>query len=203
MGILGRAVVAWWDDMIDFFIVNLLWLALTFTLIGLPPALAAMYQMAAHSVERNLVDWRKFLAAFRHNFIAAWRWGLLQLIIYGVGIFNFLYYSYAEGDLWVVLRLIWFFVLFTLTVLNIFYWPFFFQEEDRRIMNTYRNVLVMLAVHTGRAAFVVVFTIVYGMFSVMTGVLLTFATMPIITLMATLLVFDVLKPHRQSPLVSR
>ncbi len=203
MSLLWRAMVAWWDDMIDFFIVNLLWLALSLTVIGIPPALAAMYQMAAHSVERDLVDWRKFITAFRQHFFAAWRWGMLQLVIYGIGGFNFLYYAQAEGGFWVVLRVVWFAVLVGLTVLNIFYWPFYFQEDDRRLKNTYRNILVMLTVHTGRAAFVVVFTVIYGVFSVATGVLLTFATMPLITLLATLLVYDVLKPHRQTPLISR
>lgn len=203
MTIVWRAVVAWWDDMFDFFILNLLWLALSLTLIGFFPALAAMYQMAAHSVERDLMDWRKFAAALRALWLPSWRWGLLQLLIYGVGLFNFLYYQFAEGSLWVLLRVVWFVVLFVLTVMNIFYWPFFLQQEDRRLLNTYRNIIIMFAEHMGKAGFIVVFTIAFVVLSILTGVLLTFVTMPMVTLVSTLLVYDVLKPHRKTPFLSR
>ena len=97
----------WWRDVIDFAFLNVLWIGCSITIIGAAPALAAMHQLAVHATTDDYVDWRTFFRAFRQHALPAWRWGLLQLAVYGVIAVNLLYYAEIDGLLIDILRVLW------------------------------------------------------------------------------------------------
>ncbi len=191
------AVGTWWKNLIDYAILNVLWIGFSLTLIGGPPALAAMYQLAAHNTEGDYADWRAFFGAMKQLFIPAWRWGLLQLGVYGVGGFNLLYYSVTSGPAVVALRVAWLTGLAAWTVLNLFFWPFYLQQDDQRIANTYRNALVFVTTQPGLALGVAIVSVAILALCVVTVILFAFAVLPLIALVATFTVQSVLEPHRQ------
>jgi uncharacterized membrane protein YesL len=194
---LRLAVAAWWKNLLAYTVLNVLWIGFSLTIVGGPPALAAMYQLAAHDAEDDYVDWRAFFGAMKRLFGPAWRWGALQLVVYGVIGFNLLYYSPAGGTLIAALRAAWGIGLVVWTVLNVFYWPFFLQQEDQRLANTYRNILVLVAAQPGLVLGVTLLSVAILALAVATVIVFAFAVLPLIALLATFAVIHVLEPHRQ------
>jgi uncharacterized membrane protein YesL len=182
---LRLAFAAWWRELIDYAVLNVLWVGCSLSIVLGPPAFAAMYQMASDSADRHVADWQSYFAAIKKLFFPAWRWGLLQLAVYGIGGFNFLYYSYASGTCWALLRGVWFVCLTVWTVLNVFYWPFYMEQTDRRIKNTYRNVLVLCATRPGMVVGVALVTVAVTALSAGTVILCAFGVMPLVALIGT------------------
>ncbi len=186
----------WWRDLIDYAVLNLLWIGFSLTVIGGPPALAAMYRMAADSADGDYVDWRQFGAAMKALVVPAWRWGLLQLGVYGVIGFNLLFYSHESGVFWAILRLCWFAGLVIWSALNLFYWPFFLEQDDRRITTTYRNTMVFSITRPGLVFGLVVLSVAVIVVSAMTVILFAFAVLPLVALMTTYAVREALAEAR-------
>lgn len=183
--VLWQTLRVWWRELIAYAVVNVAWVGLTLSVIGAPPALAAMYQIARGSLDGDPVEPRQYLAVVRRLFWPAWRWGLLQIAVYGLIAFNFLYYSYSGGTIWTVLRLLWFAGLIVWTLLNLFYWPFFLAQADRRIATTYRNAAVFAGTRPVLAGGVAVLTVLTVLGSAATVVLFAFAVMPLTSLLAS------------------
>lgn len=195
---LGLAISTWWRNLFNYTVLNVLWIGFSLTIIGGPPALAAMYQLAANNTENDYADWRAYFGAMKRLFVPAWRWGLVQFVVYGIGGFNLLYYSATSGSLIAALRIGWGVGLAVWTVLNLFYWPFYLQQDDQRITTTYRNVLVMIVTQPGLALGVAILSVVIVVLSALSVILFAFAVLPLLALLATFAVQSALEPHRHA-----
>lgn len=193
------ALSTWWRDIVEYAVLNLLWLGLTLTIIGAPPATAAMYQMAYSSIDRDYIGFRPFFRALRDLFFPAWRWMFLQIVPYGIILFNLLYYTYATGTLWTLLRIIWITGFCLLSVLNIYFWAFFVRQDDRRFTTTYRNVLVMVARHPLLVLSTAFWVLLILVVSLWTRLLVPFGMMALVALFATSAVHSALASARPSP----
>lgn len=137
--VLGRALRLWWDDWVPFLVLNAVWFVLQLPVVTGPPATAALYAMVQES--HDAVYWgpRDAWAAFRRLFWPAWRWGLPNLLLLVVALFNFAAYWDSPGITWALLRLLWGLTLVAWFGLNLFYWPFWLAQEDKSLRTTYAN----------------------------------------------------------------
>lgn len=137
--ILGRALRLWWDEWVPFLTLNAVWFLLQLPVITGPPATAALYAMVRESYDGVYWGPRDAWAAFRRLFWPAWRWGLPNLLLLVVALFNFAAYWNSPGLSWTLLRLLWGLTLFAWFGLNLFYWPFWLAQEDKSLRTTYAN----------------------------------------------------------------
>lgn len=137
--ILRRAFRLWWDEWVVFLVLNAAWFLLQLPIITGPPATAALFAMVSES--HGGVYWgpRDAWAAFRRLFWPAWRWGLPNLILLAIAVFNFVVYWDSPGLTWALFRLIWTVTLFVWFGLNLVYWPFWLAQEDKSLRTTYAN----------------------------------------------------------------
>jgi uncharacterized membrane protein YesL len=138
------------------------------------------------------VGFRPYFKAMRRLFLPAWRWALLQVVVYGLMVFNLWYYADAPGSWWATMRALWLLGLLVWTVLNLFYWPFFLRQDDRRMRNTYRNVLIMCAREPGLVLTITLWTSIVVFLSITTGILLAFGSMALVALLTTFAVHHAL-----------
>ena len=145
--LLGRATRFWWKDWISIFILSSIWLLLQLPVVTGPPATAMLYAMMAES--RDGLYWGPAEAwgAFRRLFWPAWRWALVNLLVISVVAVNLLSYTAQAGNLWFVLRLLWIGGLSLWLLVNLFYWPFYLVQEDRRLRTTFANSARFLLLH--------------------------------------------------------
>ncbi|MDT8307183.1 MAG: hypothetical protein RRC07_14725 [Anaerolineae bacterium] len=139
VAVLRRAFRLWWDEWVVFLALNAAWFFLQLPVVTGPPATAALFAMVNESYGKVYWGPRDAWAAFRRLFWPAWRWGLPNLLVIAVAVFNFVAYGDTPGLNWRLLRLLWVVTLFALFGLNLLYWPFWLAQDDKRLRTTYAN----------------------------------------------------------------
>ena len=137
--ILQRAFRLWWDEWVVFLVLNAAWFILQLPIITGPPATAALFAMVKESHDKVYWGPRDASTAFRRLFWPAWRWGLPNLILLSVAVFNFAVYWNTPGLTWMLFRLIWGVTMVAWFGLNLFYWPFWLAQDDTSLRTTYAN----------------------------------------------------------------
>ena len=198
MTLVRRTFVLWWRELILLTFFNVVWFVLQLLVITGPPATAAMYVIARRVVEEEFITPGDMYSALRQVFWPAWKWGAVNLIIVGTIGLNFWSYWGVEGQGWTIMRLLWGMIAFIWFSLNLFYWPFWLAQSDRRMLNTYRNSLVLLLkmplfslILTAISAFLI-------MASVMLSLPLVAVLMAWLALIGVLTVDEALKEQRAS-----
>jgi uncharacterized membrane protein YesL len=141
--VVGRAFSLWWHELLLLSVLNLAWLALQIPIITGPPATAAMYAIARRIADGELVGARDAWLALRQMFWPAWGWGLLNGIMAVVIVSNFAAYGSAPGLTWAALRLAWGTIGTLWFAINLFYWPFWLAQTERRLVLTWRNAALL------------------------------------------------------------
>lgn len=144
---LQQALAAWWKELFPLALMNVVWLSLSVLIIPAGPATAAYYVVAQSVADGQPASWAEFWGGFRQYFWKGLRWGLLQVLIYFIGLFNFFHYAQAGGTTWGLIKIVWGSVLVIWTTLQILYWPLMLESDKQSIANTLRNALVMLWLH--------------------------------------------------------
>lgn len=151
----ARAIQAWWREFVFLLVLNFLWLLAQLTVVLAAPATAGLVAVAQRIVDRELVDFGDFWRAVRANLRAAWLWGLAQLVVYGVLAFNLWHYAGRAGTPALALRYAWTLMVIVWFAINLYYWPLYFEQADRRFTTTLGNAAKMALLNPG-------FTIAYA-----------------------------------------
>jgi uncharacterized membrane protein YesL len=194
--ILSRAFRLWWDEWVPFIVLNAVWFLLQLTVIGGPPATAALYAMVRESY--NGVYWgpHDAWAAFRRLFWPAWRWALPNLILLVVAAFNFAAYWDTPGLSWSLLRLIWALTLFAWFGLNLFFWPFWLSQEDKSLRTTYANTARFFLLNPAATALLTGLSIILALASLILTLPFTLALACWLSCMGTVAVQSSLERRR-------
>ncbi len=196
--VIQRALAAWWRELIPLTLMNVVWLLLQLPLVTAAPATAAFYAVAESVLGGDPASWQEFWQAFRRCFWKAIRWGLLQVVVYGVGLFNLAYYGEESGLLWDALRTAWVAGLVVWTALQLLYWPLLLAAADQRIINTLRNALVMLTLYPLFVSGLLALTAVVVGVSLVTAAPVGLVMMALVTLLGSAAVHNRLKAARRT-----
>jgi uncharacterized membrane protein YesL len=196
----GRAFSIWWTHIGEFTLLNLAWAVLQVPILTGPPATAAMYMMARRAADGELLDWRDAARAVRELWWPAWRWGLVNLVVFVVLVGNFYAYQNFAGWVWVALRLAWGGIGVLWLAVNLFYWPLWLAQVDRRLTTTWRNGLLMVAKAPVTTLTLLVVCAALAVVSALVTLPLAVALMAWVSLIGTLAVEAALKaPVRREP----
>ncbi len=135
-------VSAWrrvWDEYLSVLVLSAVWLLAQVLVVPGPPATAALFAMVRATYDGTYWGAGDAWAAFRAHFWPAWRWGLPNLLIFGIGLYNLSVFWNVPGSVWGGLRWLWVLVLLAWLGLNVVYWPFYFAAADRSLRNTFAN----------------------------------------------------------------
>jgi uncharacterized membrane protein YesL len=199
--IVGHAFRLWWGDILLLIFFNLAWLALQVPIVTGPPATAAMYVVARHLANDELLELRYGLDALRQMFAPAWVWGAVNLLIVGVLVGNFWLYQSATGWLWTGARLVWGVIGLGWFAVNLFYWPFWLVQDQRSLQITFRNSFLLLAKRPGLALTLVVISAILIVVSVLTTLPLAAALMAWLALIGVLAVEEALHPSDKDDVI--
>lgn len=189
----ARAIGLWWREFAFLLALNLLWLLAQLTVVLGPPATAALVAVAGCVADGELTDFGDFWRALRANFAAAWRWGLLQWLVYGVLGFNLAAYAGQEGVGILALRYAWTLMAFAWFAINIYFWPLHFEQVDRRLATTLSNATKMALLNPGFTAGCALLALAFIIVSVLSGLLLGAVLAAWLALWSTLLVRHLLE----------
>ncbi len=189
----ARTIGHWWREFVLLLALNLLWLLAQLTVVLGPPATAALVAVAGRVADGELTDFGDFWRALRANFTAAWRWGLLQGLVYGVLGFNLVAYAGRDGVGILTLRYAWTLILFIWFAINLYFWPLYFEQIDRRLTTTLSNASKMALLNPGFTLGYALLALTFIAASVLSGLLLGAVMAAWLALWSTLVVRHLLE----------
>jgi hypothetical protein len=196
LSVIGRAFQLWWRDFALLIGLNLAWLALQVPVFTGPPATAAAYVVARRLAREETVTPRDAWQALRSFTRPAWRWGALNLLFAAAVLVNFIAYREYTGGLWTALRIVWGVAALLWFGVNLFYWPFWLAQEDRRMATTLRNALLVYLKSPGFGLTLLLACAALIVISVLVTIPLAVGLMMWLALIGTLAVEAELKPGR-------
>jgi uncharacterized membrane protein YesL len=144
--IVVRVLQNYWDDMFGLMLCNLLWLLAQILIIPGPPATAALFTVTNRVAHGSFARVSDFWAGFKSLFWESWKWGALNLL--AILILGFAAALYGSGSFAppagyllmssnLTLLGIWLFA-------QLFAFPFWLEQVDKRIWLAARNAVVAL-----------------------------------------------------------
>ncbi len=181
--VIWRAFGVWWDQWFILTILNIAWLVAQLLVVTGPPATAVLFAMTHRTLDGDFWDHHEVGQAFREMFWPAWRWGALNLLVIGVAAFNLLAYA-DDAGVWNVLRMVWLVALVLWGSLNLFYWPFWLEQDDKSLWNTYANCGRFLLLNIWQTPLLLLVCALLTVISVVTTLPFTLALMVWLGLLA-------------------
>jgi len=184
------ALRLWWREWIGMILLNILWLALQIPIVTGPPATAVLFTVAERIHADDYWELQELWPLLRELFWPAWRWGLPNLLFLIVMAVNVYAYQNASGIGWLLLRLVWGTLLAAWLALNLFYWPFWLNQEDKSLRATYGNCGRFFLLNPLPAIVLVAFCAALAVVSVLTTVPLAAGAVCLLALVGTAAVKD-------------
>ncbi len=142
-GIVWETIRDWYHSMIGLAALNLLWLALSLTILLLPPATAGLYAMTNSIAHGKGQQWNMFQDSARRYIWISLRWALLNIAVITALVVNFKFYGATENLLGAVVQialavggLLWFATQF-------YFWPFLIEQEHKSVRGALKNALFL------------------------------------------------------------
>ncbi len=197
LAVLKSAFARWWSELITLTLLNVIWLGCQLVVIPGPPATATMYAVARRLAEGEHLFGRALWDDFRGVFWRAWQWGLANVVVVGIALGNFYAYRSFSGPGWGLLKLLWGAILVGWLLVQVFYWPLFYEQEDRSFRTTLANSAKMLLLNPSFGLFIGLFSLALAAAGVLFGIPLGTALMAWLALIGTYAVRDRLGAYRQ------
>lgn len=194
---LRNAFARWWAEIIQLAFLNVIWLGCQLVVIPGPPATATMYAVARRLADGEFLYPHVVWSDFRDVFWRAWQWGLANLVVLGIALGNFYAYRDFSGPGWGLLKLLWGAVLLCWLLIQVFYWPFFYEQEERSFRTTLINSARLLLANPGFGLFIGLFSLALAVAGVLLGIPLGVALMAWLALIGTYAVRDRLAAYRR------
>jgi MFS family permease len=131
----------WYDDWVNLFLINILFLLCWVTIILGPPALFGLYYITDDLTYGKSQDPQEMIRGMRKYFLKSWQWFSINLVIAAIIIVNFFFYRTVRTD-WALLVLTLFMLLGVLWLVVQFYaLPYMMEQEEKSLKTAYRNGL--------------------------------------------------------------
>lgn len=199
--IVRRAIGYWYDELFLLMLLNLAWFFLQLPIVTAPVATATMYVVAQKVVDKEYLELRPLWTDLRKMFLPGLTWGIANIVVVGVTVVNFIAYQNMFGTIWSILRIVWGCIALAWISANLFYWPFWLVQSDRRMVTTYRNSFVFLLKNPGFGFSVVALSIVLIILCVLTILPLIVLLISWLALIGVLAVDEGLKDMGKSQVV--
>lgn len=143
--VVRRAIRDGWDALFVVGALNLAWLALSLTIVLLPPATVALFESMDELASGRIPGIREFFGTVRRRFVGAWVWACWAIAGLTIISVNVRYWSDTGGSLaWLSAAFVVLGVLFTISLLYV--WPFVFRQSEGGLARAIRNsILAVLA----------------------------------------------------------
>ena len=145
--VLGGALLVYWDEMFGLMLCNFMWLVAQILIVPGPPATAALFYVTNRVARGHVAKASEFWDAFRRYFGVGWKWGGLNIFI--ILILGNAVYFYGSigvpGPFGFALSLASGFLLAAWLFTQLFAFPLWLEQTDKRIRVALRNALIFQA----------------------------------------------------------
>lgn len=182
--VLWLSIKDYYEEMFTLAGASLVWMLLAIPLITLPPATAGILYLTNQVAHHKSIEFGMFFQGFKKFFLKSW---LLVLINVAVGIIfytNLRFYAQYDAQWSVIVRGL-FVGLFALwCLIQIYVLPMLFEQEQPKLLLALRNAAFLTFATPITSLFLGILIVVVAILSSVLVILLPFAMMGVIGLMA-------------------
>ncbi|MHB8626787.1 MAG: DUF624 domain-containing protein [Aggregatilineales bacterium] len=130
-----------------YILANMLSIALSLPIITIPAAYAGLCRLSHTAQTGQTTTIREFWAGFRAALGRGIIVGILNIVVVGILIVNFLTYQAQSGLLFIGLRTIWVIILIGWFGVQLYLWPMLDEMEPRTLIGGFRNATLMVSLN--------------------------------------------------------
>jgi hypothetical protein len=143
---LQRVVVDVYTWLVPLVTINILWFVMCLTIVLMPPATAALYEVAVLATQGHSPEVQGFLLAVRRWLLKSWLWGAATLFLTLASILALSFYGTPRTALEALSFVISAAFVIFVWLVQFYFWPYVFLQEKPQILLAVRNaVLTVLA----------------------------------------------------------
>jgi uncharacterized membrane protein YesL len=195
--VIKDGLVLWWDEWINWIVVNLLWLLCWLTIVLGPPATFGIHFVAASLVEGESLGVRGLLDGGKKYFAKSWLWMVVNTIVIVIIVFNILFYYQIESNWAQFIQGIILFVGFLWILVQLYTLPFFMLQEDKSLRVAWRNALFTIIASPFHALIIFAFILLLTAVSIMTVLPVFFGVPGLIVVLTSSAVKDRVKAFQE------
>jgi len=193
--VIGKVIRDYWDEMFNLMLCNMLWLLAQVLIIPGPPATAALFYVTNRVAHGQFARLPEFREGFKRFFWSSWKWGGLNLLVILIFVYASVFYGLGDFPqpygfmlMWVNMLLLvgW---LFT----QLFAFPFWLQQSDKRIGLALRNAMIIQGQNVGLTLMAFALAVVVIVLTVVFPVLVGMLTIAFLTLLGNTIVVAQIK----------
>ena len=145
--VIGRALRDYWDEAFNLMLCNLIWFFAQLLVIPGPPATAALFYVTNQVAHGGFARMPDYSEGFKRHFWDGWKWGVLNILVIVVLGYAVIFYGTSDfpAGLGFVLMSLSVALLVIWLLTQLFAFPFWLEQEDRRFSVAFRNALVIQA----------------------------------------------------------
>lgn len=128
---------------IPLIIINVAWFVLTLPVITAIPALGGLFYATNHMAHQRAASWQTFLEGIRSCFWLSLRWGLMNLVMFGLLGLSIWFYAQVKESWAAVVRPLVVSMLILWMLLQMYTFPLLLEQEDQRLVTALRNSAVI------------------------------------------------------------
>jgi uncharacterized membrane protein YesL len=181
-----RAAHDWYYGLIPLSVMNFLWLLGVLTVVGGPPATAAILAVARDAAVDQGGEPRAFFMYLRRYFWRAWKLGLVTFVGSVILLGDLRFYSDLLSGNVLVLSIGVYFLLYVLIVwleILLIAWPLLVNQPEMRVRDVLRNAAILALRVPGASLGLALLVIVLSVFSLMFGILLALVLAAFVSLL--------------------
>ncbi len=143
LDVFWETVRDWYNGMVGLAFMNFMWLALSLTVILLPPATAGIY-VVTHSIAHGLgAHFSDFWQGMRRYAWASYRWALLNIAAVVVVAVGFRFYGAIGGVLGGVIQVLFVTAGALWLAMQFYTWPLLIEQQEKRLGLALKNALFL------------------------------------------------------------
>lgn len=198
-GVVWETIRDWYHSMIGLAALNLLWLALSLTVLLLPPATAGLYAVTNSVAHGKGQQWHVFRDNARRYAGISLRWALLNGIFIAVLFVNLTFYEATESALGGVVQIVLIVGGLLWLATQFYFWPFLIEQEQKSVRVGLKNALFLTLAEPLYTAVILSTAALAGLLSVVTVLPLAVFTLSFISLLANRAVVERLTAYGKLP----
>ena len=182
--LIWESIRDWYDNAIGLATLNLLWVAISLTVVLMPPATAGMVAVTNSVAHGTGQSWEIFWQNARRYGWLSVRWALLNLFAIVLIVVNFSYYGTTNSTLSTIIQIIvaasgllWFATQF-------YFWPFLIEQDRKSVRVGLKNALFLALAEPLFTVMLLSTAGVVILFSIVTVVPLAVVTLSFVSLLA-------------------
>jgi Protein of unknown function, DUF624 len=121
--------------------INILWTIMSLTILLLPPATAALYEVAYRAYRGHGPTIPDYLAGVRHWLFKSWIWGIALGVFGSLAIFALRFYQAQAGTLGFFLSILMAMLIMLMAAVQFYFWAYMVIQDQPSLIGNTRNAL--------------------------------------------------------------